>query len=390
MPLTDAACRTAKPRDRAYKISDAEGLYLMVTPKGSRLWRMNYRFEGRQKTLSFGAYPAIMLAEARERRLLARRVLAQGFDPAVHKEVPTETAVGPTFEDVARDWHAARALSLTRQYGKLVLRRLEADLFPEIGHLPVDEVTAPVLLEALRKVEIRGSLTVARRLREYAGQIFRFAIASGKAERDPAADLRDALKTPPKPKHHASLKAGDIPEFFLRLSRYEGEQVRLAIELVMHTFVRTTELRAARKSEFVDTTWRIPAERMKMSRDHIVPLTRRSRTLVDRLMELAGDSEWLLPGVKGKPISQNTLLYALYRMGYHSRLTTHGFRGTASTILNESGLFEQDWIERQLAHVPGNAVRAAYNAAQYMADRRRMMEWWSAYLEERRRNADLL
>lgn len=392
MPLTDAACRNAKARERPYKLSDSGGLYLLVQTNGSRLWRMNYRFEGRQKTLSFGPYPVTLLADARAKQLAAKRALQDGTDPAkgVAQTDTPAAAAGPTLKAVALDWHAARSPALTPAYAALVLRRLEADVFPDLGDEPIRDVTAPMLLTTLRKVEARGSLVVVRRLREYLGQIFRYAVASGLAERDPAADLRDALKTPARPKHHASLQAKDMPEFFLRLRAYEGEQVRTAIALVLHTFVRTTELREARQSEFDGLTWRIPAARMKMDRDHIVPLTTRSRAMVDRLLVLAGDSEWLLPGVRGKPISQNTLLYALYRMGYHSRITTHGFRGTASTILNESGLFEPDWIERQLAHVPGNAVRAAYNAAQHLADRRRMMEWWSDYLDAQEAVADLL
>lgn len=392
MPLSEAACRNAKPRDRAYKLTDGDGLYLLVQPNGSRLWRMNYRFGGKQKTLAFGAYPTVLLGSARERRLTARRILERGLDPSTIPDPDAPLPGGPTFEAVARRWLDARKDALTPRYAALVERRLEADVFPEIGPMPIKtlEADAPKILAALRKIEARGALLVARRCREYVGQVFRYAVASGEATRDPTADLRDALKSPGKPKHHASLKAKEMPEFFLRLRRYEGDQVRTAIELILHTFVRTTELREARKAEFDGMTWRIPAERMKMGREHIVPLTPRARQLVDRLMVLAGDSEWLLPGVRGKPISQNTLLYALYRMGYHSRITTHGFRGTASTILNESGLFEPDWIERQLAHVPANQVRSAYNAAQHLADRRRMMEWWSQYLEGQRATADLL
>jgi integrase len=225
-------------------------------------------------------------------------------------------------------------------------------------------------------VEDRGALEVARRDLQHISHIFRYAIASGRAARNPAADIKGALRPQPRVKHRAALRERDLPEFFAKLQTYDGEeQTRLAIELVVHTFVRTAELRFAHKSEFEGDLWRIPAERMKMKREHIVPLSFQAKRILDRLMTVTS-------GNVLAPMSENTMLYAMYRMGYHGRATIHGFRGTASTILNESGLWNRDWIERQLAHVPEDKVRSAYNAAEYLPDRRRMMTWYSERLEE--------
>ena len=273
-----------------------------------------------------------------------------------------------------------------------VLSRLEHDIFPPLGRRAIAAIEAPEILAALRAAEARGALDVAKRLRQHVSMIFRFAVAEGLVKRDPTVDLSHALAPSPPVKHMASLSSGELAEFFDRLRCYDGsEQTRVAIELMLHTMVRTADLRETRWSEVGRDAWRIPAARMKMSREHIVPLTPASQRLLRRLRELAGGSEFVVPGEKpGKPISQNTMIFALYRMGYHSKLTIHGFRRTASTILNESGLWDAEWIERQLAHVEGNKIRAAYNAAQYLEHRRRMMEWWSKYLETQALLGDLL
>ncbi len=396
MPLSDAACRNAKPRDRDFKTSDGGGLYLMVRPAGSKLWRMAYRFEGKQKTLSFGAYPAISLAEARRRRDAAKRVLSDGRDPGARSALLDGVAEG-SFEAVAREWYNVRKRTWAASYGGRVIARLEQDVFPDIGARPIEQITAPEILAMLRKVEARAVYETAKRLRQTVGQIFRYAVATGRAERDPAADLRGALRRPGRSKRHARLEPEELSEFFGKLAVYDGErQTALGVELVAHTFVRTKELRFAKKPEFkLDTHepfWRIPGERMKVKRgDHIVPLTTQTVTIVRELSKVAGDSEWLLPGDRGnRPISENTLLYALYRIGYHKRATIHGFRGLASTVLNESGKFESDWIEKQLAHDEADQVRAAYNAAQYLSQRREMMTWWSNYLQTQKEIGEML
>lgn len=398
MPLSDATCRGLKPKGRPYKTSDSGGLYVLVQPNGSRLWRLAYRFEKKQKTLAFGAYPAVTLAEARSKRDAAKKLLAAGKDPGERlRNVGGNTLSPSSFEAIAREWYDVKKSSWAPSYGGRVLSRLEQDVFPEIGALPIDRLTAPAVLALLRQVEARGVYETAKRLRQTISQIFRYAVATGQAERDPAADLRGALRSPGRSKRHARLEREDLPEFFERLAVYDGQtQTALGIELIAHTFVRTKELRFARKVEFKlsadEPTWRIPAERMKVQRgDHIVPLTTQTVALVDQLFTLSGDSDWLLPGDRfNRPISENTLLYALYRMGYHRRATVHGFRGLASTVLNESGNFESDWIEKQLAHNETNQVRAAYNSAQWLPQRRAMMVWWSDYLQNQKEIGELL
>lgn len=396
MPLSVAQLKSFKPKNQEYKVSDGGGLYVAVTASGSKLWRMAYRFEGKQKTLYFGPFPTTGLAEARQKRDAAKAILALGRDPG--KVSLDDVAAENSFEAVAREWFENKRGSLADSYSGRLIDRLKQDVFPEIGHRPVDEIDAPEILKVLRKVEARGVYETAKRLRQTISQVFRYAIATGRASRDPAADLRGALKTPGRPAHHAMIEPKDLPDFFVKLGQYDGEkQTALAIELIMHTMVRTKELRFAEKVEFdldaQSPSWRIPADRMKMKGggDHVVPLTPTSVALVKRLMALSGDSKWLLPSTTGrKPISENTMLYALYRMGYHSRATIHGFRRLASTVLNESGLFEWDWIEKQLAHEPRNQVRAAYNAAQYLAPREEMIAWWSDWLNGKKEIADLL
>jgi integrase len=262
---------------------------------------------------------------------------------------------------------------------------LEADVFAKLGTKRPSEISAPEVLKLLRAVEARGALDVAKRVRQYISAIFRYAIATGRADRDPSADVKDALRPKPKAKHMAALTASQVGEFYLRLATYDGSTATaLALELAMHTFVRTNELRFAKWSEFEAETWRIPGARMKMGSDLIVPLSSQVQQI---LGQLPRDSEWVLPGVRG-PMSSNTMLYAMYRMGYHSRATVHGFRSLASTVLNESGLWSPDAIERQLAHVPLNQVRSAYNAAKYIDERTRMMQWWSDWLISARDKAE--
>lgn len=372
MSLTDAACRAAKPKESVYTISDSGWLMLRVQPNGSKLWRMNYRFNGKMRTLSFGRYPDVSLAEARRLRDKAKEALAIGRDPS--KAAP----VGDTFKTVADEWIRGYSVNWVSAHTQRVESRLQNDIYPEIGHMGVGQIDAPILLAALRKIEDRGAMEMAKRMRQTCGQIFRYAIATGRASRNPAADLEDALKPSPRVRHQAALRESDLPDFFKALDAYDGDlRTRLGIELVMHTFVRTGEMLGAEWSEFDGDLWRIPAERMKMKREHLVPITPQVASLLQRLREN-------YPGDKVMPVSANTMIYALYRMGYHSRATIHGMRSLASTALNESGLWTPDAIERQLAHVSSNQVRSAYNAAQYLPERRRMMTWWSERLDAAR------
>lgn len=375
MPLTDTACRSAKPGPKPRKLADAGNLYLLVQPTGSRLWRWNYRFDGKQKTMAFGKYPEVSLSEARSRRDEARMLLASGLDPADPKPVDAVN-----FEEVSREWIGSR-IDWSPGHLSRVMSRIEEDLIPQFGHIAVSQLDAPTILAALRKIEDRGAFEVAKRLRQTVGQIMRYAIATGRASRDPAADLRGAMKPSPRVRHMAALREGDLGEFMEKLDAYQGDtRTRLAIELVMRTFVRTGELRGARWAEVDGDIWRIPAERMKMGKEHVVPLPQQCLAILDQLRAI-GDPEFICR------MSENTMLYGMYRLGYHSRATIHGFRSTASTILNESGLWSPDAIERQLAHVPGNVVRSAYNAAQYLPERRKMMIWWNDFLDGKKASA---
>jgi integrase len=390
MPLTDVKCRNSKGQIRPYKLSDGGGLYLLVNPDGARYWRLAYRWHGKQRTLALGIYPAIGLMEARAGRDDAKRNLAAKVDPSAIKRErkrAAKIASGNTFEIVALEWHENWKGARTPYYAGQILRRLNADVFPAIGLRPIAELESPELLDLLRKVERRGAHETARRLKQLLGQIFRFAIVTSRAKRDPSADLKDALRATGQPQRHRAMPLTELPTFLQKLEAYGGEpQTRLALKLVTLTFLRTTELRAGKWSEIENidensAQWRVPAERMKMRLEHLVPLSRQSVAVLRELRALSGGSPNIFPS-PGKEgcMSSNTMLYALYRMGYHGRATTHGFRGVASTILNESNLFNRDWIERQLAHVERNEVRRAYNAAEWMPDRRRMMEWWADHV----------
>jgi integrase len=349
-----------------------------------------YRWHGKQRTLALGVYPAVGLVEARAARDDAKRSLAANVDPsAVKRERKREArvATGNTFEAVAREWHDNWKGARTRYYADQILRRLQADLFPAIGRRPIAELEPPELLDLLRKVEKRGANEMARRLKQLIGQIYRFAIVTGRAKRDPSADLKDALRATGEPQHHRAMPLLELPKFLQKLETYNGEQqTKLALKLVTLTFLRTTELRAGKWNELENldensAQWRVPADRMKMRLEHLVPLSRQAVAVLRELRALSGSSPNIFPSPGNVGcISGNTMLYALYRMGYHGRATTHGFRGVASTILNESNLFNRDWIERQLAHVERNEVRRAYNAAEWMPDRRRMMQWWADYI----------
>lgn len=373
MPLTQMMCDSAKPGPKDRKLTDAGGLYLLIRKGGAKLWRFAYRHSGKSKTLSLGRYPEVGLKEARRRRDAAKDALGRGHEPSPN----FAQAQNPnSFEMIGREWFRNQESGWSKAYAPRVLSRLEVNIFPEIGHLPIGDIEAPDILAALRKIEDRGAIDSAKRIRQYVGMIFRYAIATGRAARDPAADLKGALKKSPPVQHRKALKAHELPRFFERLGSYDGEeQTRLLLRIAVHTFVRTGELRKATWDEIEGDTWRLPAAHMKMRTEHLVPLSRQVKGLFERLREIS-------VGERIAPVSENTLIYAMYRMGYHGRATVHGFRGTASTILNESGLWSPDAIERQLAHVEGNQIRRAYNSAQYLDERRRMMQWWSDFLED--------
>ena len=389
MKLTDKKIKALSPKNKQYKESDGRGMYLLVHPNGSKYWKLKYRINGKEKTLSFGLYPEISLSEAREATNEAKKKIKEGIDPSQEKQLQKLLAESNSKDDlksIAIEWHDNKKAQWTERHGTDVLRRIEADIFPILGKRPIKEITAPELLAVIRLVEKRGAIDIAKRLLQTTGQIFRYAVSIGKVDRDITQDLRGALKTRKK-ENYLYLKEEELPEFLQKLESYDGEfQTKLGLKLLILTMVRTIELRGAKWSEinFDEKIWKIPSERMKMRREHWIPLSRQAVELFKELKNVTGNFEFVFPN-RNKPrsyMSNNTLLYALYRLGYHSRATVHGFRATASTILNEKG-YNSDYIETQLAHSDNNGSRASYNHAQYLEPRREMLQWWADCLEKR-------
>lgn len=382
--------KNAKLKEKPYKLADERGLYLLVNPNGSKLWKMKYHYIGREKKLSFGSYPDVTLAQAREMRDDARSKLAQDIDPGVLKNSikrSKQKAAENSFEMIAREWHAKFTPKWTKEHGERILIRLEQNIFPWMGKRPITEITAQEILSALRRVENRGAIETAHRISQVCGQVFRYAIVTGRAERNPTADLRDAL-APVKQKHHASITDPiEVGKLLRAINDYEGFFVtKCALQLAPLFFVRPGELRHAEWSEldFENAEWRIPAEKMKMRVQHIVPLSTQAITILQELKAFTGNEKYVFPGIRSskRPMSENTVLGALRRLGYTTdEMTGHGFRSLASTLLNENG-WNRDAIERQLAHAERNNIRAAYNYAEYLPERRKMMQWWADYLEE--------
>jgi integrase len=397
MPLTDTAVKNAKPAEKTIKLFDGNGLYLEVSPSGGKWWRLKYRLGGKEKRLSLGTYPDTSLKAARERRETARALIAQGLDPSEERKATKArqaAAADDSFEVIAREWWKNWATTRTAKHADQVLRRLETDVFPTIGALPVGKIKAPMLLALAKKVEARGANDLARRAYQVAGQVLRYAVGHGFIDHNPAASVRpgDVLK-PKVERNLARLDPREVPELLRRIDAYDGHpRTRLAIQLIALTFVRTSELIGAQWDEFdLDAKqWRIPAERMKMKSPHIVPLSKQSLALLQTLKPFC-NGNLLFPGERDheKPMSNNTILYALYRMGYHSRMTGHGFRGVASTILHELG-HRHDLIELQLAHQERNKVSAAYNHATYLPQRTVMMQAWADHLDALRKGGEVI
>lgn len=392
MPLTDTAIKQAKPAEKARKLSDAQGLYLEVSPAGGKWWRLKYRIAGKEKRLSLGTYPDVSLQAARRARDEARELIAQGIDPsAERKEAKRQAAVAAndSFEAVAMEWHKNWKTSRTEKHAGQVLQRLEADILPSIGALPISKVTAPMLLEIAKKVEARGAHDLARRAFQVAGQVLRYAVGHGLIEQNVAAQVKPGdVLLPKKERHFARLDVRDIPELLRKIDVYDGyPRTRLALQFITLTFVRTTELIEARWDEFdlKAKLWRIPEERMKARMPHIVPLSRQSLQVLEEIRSTGATGDVLFPGERDheRCMSNNTILGALYRMGYRGRMTGHGFRGVASTILHEQG-HRHDLIELQLAHQERDKVSAAYNFATYIPQRAEMMQAWADHLDELR------
>jgi integrase len=390
MALTDMKIKNAKPQDKPYKNADGDGLTLIVTPAGGKWWRFRYRFDGKEKALSFGTYPEISLSTAREKRLEARKQVAAGIDPGVlRKEAKTEKIefTENTFEKIAREWHDKLIHIWTPGHAVTITSRLERDLFPMIGHRPIKEIKASDILDALRTVESRGAIETAHRIKTICSQVFRYAIATGRAEYDPTLNLKGALQ-PVVEKHHSAIVEPDKIGGLLRsIDGYQGTfTVMCALKLAPLLFVRPGELRQAEWSEFdFDAAqWTIPAERMKMKISHIVPLSLQAMGILESLKPFTGDGRYVFPSPRtmSRPMSNNAILSALRRMGYEKdEMSGHGFRAMARTILDEVLQFRPDFIEHQLAHAVRDPNGRAYNRTSHLAERAKMMQVWADYLD---------
>lgn len=387
MKLTARQVETAKPKDKPYKLFDGGGLYLEVKTNGSRYWRLKYRYGEKEKRLAFGVYPDVSLAEARDKRDVAKKILAAGDDPGETKKaekLAQKLNSENTFEAVAREWHQAKADRWSLRYRDEIIDTFEKDIFPYIGKRPIADLKPMELLEALRKMEKRGALEKMRKVRQRCGEVFRFAIITGRATYNPAPDLASALATPKK-EHFPFLTAQELPYFLKDLSGYTGSVItKTATKIIMLTGVRTQELRFARWQDidFEKGVWSIPPEVMKMKRPHVVPLSTQVIELFSSLKPITGGYPLVFIGRNDqrKPISKESINQVIELLGYKGRLTGHGFRHTMSTILHEQG-YNSAWIETQLAHVDKNSIRGTYNHAKYLDGRREMLQWYADYMD---------
>ncbi len=390
--LSAVQVKQAKPRGKTYKLTDGHGLNLEVRSTGSKYWRMSYRYQHKQRTLALGVYPVITLADARSLALDAKRLLVSGIDPSTHKKQNKVIAGNSTFEPVAKKWHSKESGRWSEGHAKDVWQTIEDDVLPYLANMPIRDIRTSDVLYVVQKVEERGALDVAGRIKQRISSIFRYAIQMGYAEFNPADALKDVIKTR-KVEHRKSLKQDQLPVYLNALDDYRGHlSTRYALQMITYTFVRPGELRSAEWEDFdlKKGIWRIPAEKMKMKEEHIVPLASQVVELLESVKALTGGYDLVFPGSHdfSKPMSENTLTYAIRkRLGFDA--TAHGFRTTASTILNESG-YRVDVIERQLAHGERNKVRAAYNRSQYLAERTGMMQWYADYLAGLKAGADVV
>lgn len=388
MPLNARQIDTAKPREKEYKLTDGGGLYLLIKPNGAKYWRLKYRVLGKEKKLSIGVYPDISLADARLKREEARKVVALGGDPSEEKRVEKmaqKASVENNFKAIALEWHEYKRTGWSKGYADDLMEAFENDIFPDLGKRPIIEIKPLEMLTTLRKLEKRGVLDKLRKIRQACNQVFRYAIVTGRAVSNPASELSSALAAP-KSQHFPHLLAEELPEFLQALEAYSGSPItRLATSILMLTGVRTIELRMAEWKEFdLDkAVWEVPKERMKMRRPHMVPLSTQVVEALREIQAVTGRYSLVFPGRNDitKPMSEAGINQVLKRIGYHGKATGHGFRHTMSTILHEQG-YNTAWIELQLAHVDKNTIRGTYNHAQYLEQRREMMQWYGDYISD--------
>lgn len=399
LPLTEVQIRNAKPREKPYSLTDGHGLYIEIMPSGSKLWRMKFPQRGRgENRLSFGAYPVVTLQEAREKRLATQRLLSQGIDPGRYRDDKKRLAAekgSNTFEKVAREWHGNKVPTWSERTSNNTLRRLELDIFPQIGRLPIHEIRHRELIDALRKIESRGAHEVAHRIKAVCSQIFSYGIQIGLLDRNIAVDMKDVLKTV-RPSHFATIDPDELPEFLAALRRNESRMLKptlISLRLMMLVFVRTSELIETPWNE-IDLEkgeWIIPWQRMKRGKltvnpdttNHHVCLSRQALELLHELHAITGGGTYLFPNQRDhkKPLSNNAILKSLERMGYKGKMTGHGFRALAMTTIKERLGYRHEVIDRQLAHAPPDKLSSAYDRAQYLAERKVMMQAWADYLD---------
>ena len=388
--LTELGIRKCTCGPKQKKMTDGKGLFLLLHPNGSKYWRMKYQFSGKEKTLAFGVWPEVSLTEAREMRNEAKLLLKDGKDPSgVKKSQKLNQKIqnSNTFGSITQEWLLMKKKEWKKAHSHDVQRALEIHVLPDLANRPIAEIDSTELLAVLKKIEDQGKFEAAHRARQKVDAIFRYAALNQRCEQNPAVNLKGALVTPKRSKQKA-LEESDLPEFLKKIDKYDGAIItKFGLRMVLLTLARTTEIRYATWGEFEldsdSAVWRIPGERMKMERDHMVPLSRQAVSVMAEVRKFTQGEHYVFHQLNNpkKPMSENTMLYALYRMGYHRRATVHGFRATASTILNEKG-FREDVIEKLLSHQEGNKVRAAYNRAEYLNERREVLQWWADYLDK--------
>ena len=396
--LTELSIKQAKPKQKQYKLTDGEGMYLRIYPNGSKYWQLQYWFDSKQKILSFGVWPNVSLKEARDKRFASKKIIKEGIDPNVENKKRLEEQSFErekekirkisTFQIVAHEWFSRQSTQWTERHSIGVLSSLKMHVFPDLGEIPIADISNQDLITTLRKLESEGKYETCYRIRQKLEAIFSFAEIEGLCIGNPAIGLQKIL-TKPQPKSQNSLPISELPEFLKKIDADTGasKTTSLAMKFLILTFVRTSELRFADWREFdIDCTeplWIIPAERMKNKKTHLVPLSRQAVSILEEMQQYSGTEGYVFPQVynQKKAMSENTLLYFSNRLGYAGRNTIHGFRSVASTVLNESRKWQPDVIELQLSHQESNKVRKAYNRAEHLDERRKMMQWWSDYVD---------
>jgi len=387
--LTELGLRKAKPSSKPKKFSDGGGLFLLLHPSGSKYWRMKYRFIGKEKLLAFGVWPEVSLTEARKKRNEAKQLLKSGKDPSAAKKnlkLSQRVAQSNTFGSVTEEWLEVKQKEWKRPYFDDVRSSIEIHLLPDLGQRPIEDITSSEILSVLKKIEEQGKLEVASRSRQKCGAIFTYANLRQLCTSNPVSNLKGVLASPKKNKFN-SLSPKDLPQFLVKLDEYDGAIItKLALRFVLLTFARTVEIRFANWNEFdledEEPIWRIPEEKMKMGREHVVPLSSQALVVLKEVRRFTQGDKYVFHQLNNpnKPMSENTMLYAMYRMGYHSRATVHGLRATMSTLLNEKG-HNPDVIEHLLSHQESNKVRGAYNRAEYLSERRITLQWLADHLD---------